>query len=265
MHIGVIGLGVVGEAVAYGLASIGHKVVGHDPKNDTRLEQVLDCELVYVCVPTPSNPDGGCNTGVVESVVAELQAQGYAGVIAIKSTVIVGTTERLIQAHNNPRICFVPEFLRERCAVSDFIDEHDLLVVGTREDAVFDAIVTSHGELPKQVARLAPGEAEFCKYYNNVYNAHLITLANSMYEICKHQGLDYDAVRRALSRRAHISRQYLDCNDNLRGFAGVCLPKDLRALNRHQAELGLSLKLFQCLLDENERFGVSVLPGMRTH
>ena len=264
MNIGVVGIGIVGEAVAFGLSSIGHEVVEHDIRFDTKLEDVLGCDIVYLCVPTPSKEDGGCDTSIIEQVVADLHKHQYAGIIAVKSTVIVGTTERLIKQYGNDRICFVPEFLRERCAIADFTENQDLLVVGTRNGGVFDAVVRSHGELPKHARRLSPGEAELCKYYSNIYNAHLIVLANAMFEICEKLGLNYNKVKGALTKRYHINGHYIDCSKNLRGFAGVCLPKDLKALNHMQEhELELGLKLFQCLLDENRRFGPSVLPNMR--
>ena len=264
MDIGIVGIGIVGEAVSFGLSTIGHNVLEHDTRFDTKLDDLAGCDVIYVCVPTPSNEDGSCDVSVVEEVVARLNELDYPGIIAIKSTVIIGTTDRLIKRYGNDRICFVPEFLRERCAIADFTENQDLLVIGTNNTEVFDAVARSHGDLPKYVRRLEPREAEICKYYSNIYNAHLIVLANSMYEICEKLGVSYAKVKNTLSKRYHISGHYLDCSKNLRGFAGACLPKDLMALNHYQnQEIGLDLKLFQCLLDENARFGCSVFPNMR--
>lgn len=264
MNIGIVGIGIVGEAVSFGLSSIGHNVIEHDIRFNTKLEDISGCDIVYLCVPTPSREDGSCDTSIVEEVVGRLHEMEYPGIIAIKSTVIVGTTERLIKQYDNNRICFVPEFLRERCAITDFTDNQDLLLIGTEENDVFEVIVQSHGDLPKHARRLAPSEAEICKYFSNIYNAHLIVLANTMYEICEKLNLNYTKVKGALSKRAHIDGQYLDCNKNLRGFSGVCLPKDLQALNHFQQnELDLPQKLFRCLMEENMRFGTTVLPNMR--
>lgn len=265
MKIGVVGSrGVVGEALMNGFKHLKHEVAGHDVTVEgSKLEHALDSEIVYICVPTPQADDGRCGTDIVEQVVADCAAADYQGIVAVKSTVIVGTTRRLIERHDNLRICFVPEFLRERCATADFINAQDLLVIGADEEEVSKKIADSHGWLPKQTRWLSPSEAEFIKYFNNIYNACLIGLANSFYEICQAEGLDYQKIKNVATLREHIGDHYLDCNEALRGFGGACLPKDLSALNAWQKDKGLGLKLFETLLEENRKFGATVLPGMR--
>ncbi len=256
INIGIIGIGNVGHAVSHGLQKVGNNVCVHDIKLNTKIEGVIDTELLYICVPTPSRKDGSCDVAIVEKVVEELHNHQYNGIIAIKSTVIVGTTQRLIEKYNNPNICFVPEFLRERCAIADFTENHDVLMIGTENQTVFDLVNKSHVNLPKQVVQLTPSEAELSKYFNNIYNANLIIFANTFYEICQHLGLNYHHVKEAVTKRSHINNKYLECSQNIRNFGGNCLPKDLRALNVFQRkELRANLNLLQCLLDENEKFG----------
>ena len=107
MKIGIVGLGVVGSAVKYGLEKLGHNVLSHDIALGTSIEDLLGSQIVFLCVPTPSNDDGSCNTSIVKEVIDELHKLEYSGIIAIKSTVSPGTTQSLIQKHNNNRICFV--------------------------------------------------------------------------------------------------------------------------------------------------------------
>ena len=76
-------------------------------------------------------------------------------------------------------------------------------------------------------------------------------------------GVDYTNVKNSIVNRKHIMDQYLDCNENFRGFGGVCLPKDTRALNRLAKELKTNSKFFHTILKENERYDTTVFDGMR--
>ena len=77
-----------------------------------------------------------------------------------------GTTDYLAEK-TGLKICFVPEFLRERCAISDFIDNHDLCVIGCHSQKTYDLIKSVHGSLPDEFVRCTPTEAELIKYFNN--------------------------------------------------------------------------------------------------
>lgn len=265
MKIGIIGLGIVGSAVKHGLEKLGHKVSVHDIKLDTRIEDVAETEIVYLCVPTPPDGDGKCDTTIIEAVTAELiEKHNYEGIIALKSTVAPGTTARLQEKHQNPKICHVPEFLRERVAISDFTDNHDLCVIGTQSAEVFERVKESHGYFPRRFVQLSPTEAEISKYFNNVYNAMLITFANAFYELCRnYEDVDYTRIKTAMVQRDHIYNKYLDCNENLRGFGGMCLPKDTSAIRALAAEMGLPIKLFEALVEDNKKYKTTVFEGMR--
>lgn len=119
MNIGIIGVGIVGSAIKFGFERLGHDVFYHDIKLNTSIKDVINCEICYICVPTPENEDGSCNISIVESVIDELVENNYRGIIAIKSTVIPGTTEKLISKYE--RLSFVPEFLREMEYLNDRI------------------------------------------------------------------------------------------------------------------------------------------------
>ena len=263
MKIGIIGVGAVGSAVKYGMEALGHKVKYHDTKYDTKIEDILDTEICYICVPTPLGKEGKCDTSIVESVIEELHYLKYNGIMAIKSTVIPGTTKNIKEKYNNHNICFVPEFLRERCAVADFCENHDLLVIGTDNKDVFNKVKKSHGKYPKLVKQVSETEAEFCKYFNNIYNATLITLANSFYEVCDKMNINYSNVKETIIHRNHINDVYLDCNENIRGFGGMCLPKDTSAIASLVEDLGLDIDFFKLIITENNKYKTTVFKGMR--
>ena len=77
MKIGIIGLGVVGSAVEYGMKRLGHKVFVHDTKLKTTISDILHTDICYICVPTPISDDGSCNVSIVESVIKDLNNVNY--------------------------------------------------------------------------------------------------------------------------------------------------------------------------------------------
>jgi UDPglucose 6-dehydrogenase len=262
MKVGIIGVGAVGSACKKGFELLGHTVTFHDPKFDTQVEDVVDTDIVYVCVPTPESDDGSCDLSIVRQTIYDLEKLAYAGVVALKSTSVPGTTEQLI-SETNLRLCFVPEFLRERSAVEDFVVNHELLAVGCHSSDIFEVVVASHGFFPKNKIMLTPTEAEVLKYYSNVFNATRIVFANSMYEICQKLGANYDKVKDTYLIRGTASPDYLDCNDKMRGYGGMCLPKDTKAIDSLIKKLGLDLQLFEAVDQDNKKFKRTVFPGMR--
>ncbi len=262
MDIGILGLGVVGSACKYGFEKLGHNVHVHDPKLNTKIENLLKSEIIYVCVPTLSLSDGSCDISIVEGCVKELQELKFNGIIAIKSTVKPTTTENLINK-TGMKICFVPEFLRERCAIVDFIENHDLLAIGTNSNDIYDKIVECHGKYPKAYAKLTPTEAELLKYYSNVFNAMKVIFANEIYEIANTVGANYSKIKEAFIKRGTTKDIYLDVNENFRGYGGPCLPKDTLALAAFVKELKLDLNLFETIDNENKKFKITVFDGMR--
>jgi nucleotide sugar dehydrogenase len=262
MKVGIIGLGVIGSACKYGFEKLGHDIKVHDIKFGTTIDEVIDTEINFICVPTPSLGNGSCDTNIVEMVVEELNSRGYNGIVAIKSTVPPTTTLKL-QEKTKIKLCFVPEFLRERCAISDFIENHDVLAVGTDDETVFQVVKKCHGNYPKNIVKMRPTEAELLKYYSNVFNAMKITFANEMYEICKKLNIDYSIIKDSFIKRGTTKDIYLDVNENFRGYAGVCLPKDTKALDFFVKSIGLDLKLFEIIDSENNKFKKTVFNGMR--
>lgn len=262
MKVGVIGVGAVGSACRKGFELLSHDVKVHDPKFGTKIDDVIDTDIVYVCVPTPEGADGQCDLSIVRQTIHDLERLAYAGVVALKSTSIPGTTETLA-SETNLRICFVPEFLRERSAVEDFVVNHDLLAVGCYSEDVFDVVVASHGFFPKNTVMMTPTEAEILKYYSNVFNSTRIVFANAMYEICQKLGADYEKVKNTYLIRGTASPDYLDCNERMRGYGGMCLPKDTKAIAALVKSLNLDLQLFDAVDKDNTKFKRTVFPGMR--
>lgn len=262
MLIGVVGLGVVGKACKAGFEKLGYTVKPHDINLNTSINDLLVTEICYICVPTPALSSGECDVSIVTSVVENLVNLKYSGVIAIKSTVTPGTTELLIERFGD-RIVFVPEFLKERSAEYDFIFNHNLLLIGTNNVNHSYLVQRSHGNLPKDVMRVSPTEAEMMKYYHNTFNATRIVFANIIYELCNRLNADYDKVKEAFLRNNNMPDEYLDVKPELRGYGGACLPKDVRAAQYMCDSNQLQYNFFKILDEENNKFKKTVFSGMR--
>jgi UDPglucose 6-dehydrogenase len=252
MKIGIIGVGMVGGTISHGFQRIGHEVIEHDIKRNTTLFSVLCAPVVFVCVPTPSALDRSCDTTLVEQVIERLAEYNYDGLIVIKSTVTPGTTDNLQKRYPFLELAFCPEFLREKTAYTDFIDYHDVCIIGARNDADYQLVKEAHGRLPRRFAHVTPLEAEFCKYFSNVFNALRVVFANEFYDVCKAAGADYTKIKDAVTKRTNIPDYYLECNENLRAFGGNCLPKDTAAFKHYARNKGIYGSIFDYIVDAND-------------
>lgn len=263
MKVGIIGCGVVGDATAKGLQILAHTVICHDPKLNTAIESVIDTDVVFICVPSPSLTDGSCDTRIVEQTVSELDKFGYAGIIAIKSTVVPGLTQKLIVQYKNLDICFVPEFLRERTALEDFVKNHKVLAVGCASDRAWHRVCEVHAWLPIHTVRMTPTEAEILKYYSNAIAAVKVTFANVMYEVCDKFNSNYNTILDTYLLREIDGSDYLQCASDMRGYGGMCLPKDINAMSNLCRQLELPFNLFETISHDNSQVKQTVFPGMR--
>jgi UDPglucose 6-dehydrogenase len=218
-------------------------------------------DIVYICVPTPSSADGSCDTSIVEKVVYELIPISQICAICIKSTVPPGTTRRLSEKYDIP-ISFVPEFLRERSAFYDFVNQ-EAVICGAANAAHESAIKHTHSKFSKVFHYITPTEAEIVKYYSNCFNAVRVVFANTMYEICNSVGAEYEAVKKAFISLGTAADMYMDVNDNFRGYSGPCLPKDMKAIIGLIKEKGIDLTMLAAADEDNLKFKATVPKGMR--
>jgi UDPglucose 6-dehydrogenase len=263
MRVGVVGCGVVGSAVADGMERSGHIVFRCDPKFGKTTKDLIEFmpDVVYICVPTPSASDGSCDTSIVEKVVYELIPISQVSAICVKSTVPPGTTRRLSEKYDIP-LSFVPEFLRERSAFHDFMNQ-EAVICGAANALHESRIQHSHTKFSDIFHYVTPTEAETIKYYSNCFNAIRVVFANTMYEICRVTNADYDKVKNAFMSLGTASDIYMDVNENFRGYSGPCLPKDMKAIIGLMKEKGINLRMFEAADEDNSKFKPTVPEGMR--
>lgn len=263
MKIGIVGLGIVGGACKFGFEKLGHTVFPHDLKYNTKLSDLLVSDVIFICVPTPVK-DGLCDTSIVESVVREIDQLSFTGIVAIKSTVIPGTTERLKSLYTKfSDLCFVPEFLRERSNEYDFVENHKLLAVGTDNNDTFEIVKTCHGEYPKYISKITPTQAELLKYYHNAFNALRVVFANEFYNISQFFGEDYTPIKQCLLKTSGLPDIYFDVNENMRGYSSICWNKDIPAIISFCKNNGIKIPLIETIVSANNNFKKTPFEGTR--
>jgi len=256
MRIGIIGLGVVGSAIFNGLSNYTKfDVKTYDIKTHSKFDWILNTDGVFVCVPTNPTIDGRCDLSAVEATLENLAADNYSGVIILKSTILPGSTERFLSQYKHLKICFVPEFLRQDSANIDFVSKDNALIVGTYSDEIYQLVCEIHKNIVGLSKKVSPTEAELVKYFCNTFNSTRIVFANAFYEVCQKLDANYDNVLAAAKLGPVYSYgDYLRCNENLRGFGGACLPKDIQAFDKLIDDLNLPIELFKTVIKDNEQF-----------
>lgn len=214
-------------------------------------EEALKSDLHLVCVPTPMRQESGeCNVSIVESVVREIASASPYAEIVIKSTVPVGTCERLAQ-ETKSRILFNPEFLTEANAFEDFVNLEYQIFGFT---STYKAFLTNLHDLYegskcfrkiKYYHKIGSQEAELVKLTRNCYLAVRLSFFNEIKQFCDKAGVDfYDVVTYAgLDKRVGAHYNKVPGPDGKPGFSKSCLPKDLNNLMFAMESVGVKPKV----------------------
>jgi UDPglucose 6-dehydrogenase len=253
--VGVIGVGVVGDALLLHLTQSGHSPRVYDPGRGLgSVEEINEAQTVFVCVPTPFDPQIGFDDGALEDAVSRLDGSK---IVIIKSTVLPGTTEAYQARYAQHCFLFNPEFLREASAREDFLHSDRQIIGYTAQSRHLSELVLSL--LPKAAyTRILPArEAEMAKYMANAFLALKVTFANEIYDLCTALDIEYEAVREAVAADARIGPSHLAVMDGgYRGYGGKCLPKDVKALLQLADRIGVPLRLMATA----DRVNASLLP-----
>lgn len=240
MKIGIIGLGFVGKATNL-LKSEGLEVLAYDilpelcnPK-DLKLEDLKDCELIFISVPTPMREDGSCYLKIVESVVKDLEKINFQHFVVLRSTVPVGTSDRL-------NLYFMPEFLTEKNYEQDFINNKEWIfgLKGDERDETFKKRIEKLFNLAFENKRIkynnlsfvSNSEAEMIKMFRNCFLATKIGFCNEIYQFCNKKNINYENVRKIACNDDRIlhSHSFVPGHDGKLGFGGTCFPKDVKSM-----------------------------------
>ena len=241
-RIGVIGRGFVGTAVEYGFSAqtgCDTELRSYD-KDTTKSTHTLEdtvnnSDVIFVSVPTPSNPDGSMHLGILESALDDI-AKVYNGeaIILIRSTVIPGTTRQLQKKYIKKfPIVFNPEFLTERSAKFDFINQSRFILGGEKihTKKVAELYKWRFGDSVPCIETNFE-TAEMIKYMNNCFFATKVSFLNEMYQVAQECGVDWNTAIDGFVRDGRIGHSHLSVPgpDGKFGFGGSCFPKDVLAM-----------------------------------
>ena len=240
--IGIVGNGFVGSAVRYGFSpNVGVdaevKVYDKDPNKSTHmLRDVVDSDVIFLSVPTPSNSDGSMNVDIVDSVLGDISQYAdlfEVGIILLRSTVTPGTTSNLQKKYPNLRIVFNPEFLTERSANFDFINQSRFIFGGSSDDVIeVSELFRERFGSTLSIIETNYETAEMIKYMTNTFFATKISFLNDMKLLADKCGVIWKDAIEGFVRDGRVGHSHLDVpgHDGKYGFGGSCFPKDIQAL-----------------------------------
>lgn len=252
-NIGIIGKGFVGSAVAHGFSSAcGYdgviRVYDSNPMLSTHSldETINESNFLFVSVPTPSNTNGSVNLDILYNCINDIQCNlnGNNPVILIRSTVVPGTTQALSDKFPDLNIVFNPEFLTERSANFDFINQARFVLGGdsSSTNVVAELFRDRFGsQIP--IIETTYETAELIKYMCNTYFATKISFLNEMKLIADQVNVNWDDAMNGFLSDGRIGHSHTNIpgHDGKKGFGGSCFPKDVQAIIHYAKSLNIDL------------------------
>ncbi|AEH25425.1 UDP-glucose dehydrogenase family protein [Pyrococcus yayanosii] len=307
MKVSVVGSGYVGLVTGMGFVKLGNEVIFVDvderkvkminnaepPIYEKGLEElmkefrgkyratkdyheaVLNSDVTFIAVGTPSREDGSIDLKYVESAAKAigeaLKEKDSYHVIVVKSTVLPGTTEEvvkpLIEDHSGKKafrdfgLAMNPEFLREGVALRDFLNP-DRVVIGVQDERTKQVLEKLYKPIkaPKLITDIKT--AEMIKYASNAFLATKISFANEIGNICKKLGIDSWKVFEGVGLDHRISPHFFRTGI---GWGGSCFPKDVKALIKKAEEIGEEPLILKAVLEVNERQPLRLIELLKKH
>jgi len=227
-------------------------------------EDFKDLDLVVICVPTPSNKDGSCDTSIVEESIAWLSKMGYSGVLLIKSTTAPSELNRLKKKYPKTRLVFSPEYMGESKYFTPFWkypDPEDArshtwqTFGGDRKDTeVCVEIFKRRMGVDTQFFQTDIVTAGLAKYIENSFFAMKVTFVNEWYDIAKNLGADWNELRELWLADPRINRNHTLVFPKDRGYGGKCYPKDIKAIIHDSTKQGYKPELMASIDKINNKF-----------
>jgi UDPglucose 6-dehydrogenase len=296
--IGVFGAGYVGLVTGTGFAALGHDVTiceivrervddlraGRLPIYEPGLEEVFEqnrdrlqfttvpeeaaegADAVFVCVGTPATYSGDADLSAVWTVLDDLEGIASRPVLVMKSTVPVGTGEKVrtaLDTRGLNDVAYVsnPEFLAEGSAIQDFMNP-DRIVIGSDDEAAGDVVEELHAGLEAPVVRMDVPSAEMVKLAANAFLATRISFINEIANVCELVGADVEEVARGVGLDHRLGPHFLRAGI---GFGGSCFPKDVSFLKLLAGNSGYHFQLVNAVIEVNELQKRRVVSKLQKH
>src|SRR2546425_968706 len=282
--IGVFGAGWVGLVTGGCFAELGHDVIVRDvvperiallaagrlPFHEPDLEDVLarnrehirytldaedlaEANVLFICVQTPPTYSGDADLSFVWTALDDLPRVERRQILVMKSTVPVGTGEKVraaLEARGLTDVGYVsnPEFLSEGRAVRDFL-EPDRIVIGAFADEDGAAVEALYGGIDTPVVGTDVPSAEMIKLAANAFLMTRISFINEIANVCEAVGADVVEVARGVGLDKRLGPHFLRAGI---GYGGSCFPKDSLALKQLASNSGYHFQLLSAVIEVNE-------------
>lgn len=261
-NIGIIGKGFVGSAVESGFSnheSFNYEIKIFDKQKELSthtLEQTVnESDILFVSVPTPSNSDGSLNIDILTECLSDIsKIKKNDNIILLRSTITPGTSRMLSKKFTNLKIVFNPEFLTEKNAKYDFVNQARIVLGGEKK-------LTNKVKLFYQkrfgndikVIQTDYETAEMIKYMNNCFLATKVSFLNEMKILADKSNVDWKTAITGfkLDQRVGSSHNDVPGHDQRLGFGGSCFPKDVQALIFFAKSLNIDLNVLRGAWETN--------------
>lgn len=252
IKISIIGIGMVGGALRrYFENKENCQLFLYDKKGIGSLEEVNTANFIYLCLPTPTKKNIGCDISTLEEAIQQIQGEK---IIIIKSTILPGTTNMFQKKYSQHKFLFNPEFLTEETADQDMVYPDRQIIGYTEKSYTVAKDVLQQLPLAPFERILTAKEAEMVKYFGNTWFSVKVVFANQMYDLCKKIGINYDIVMESSAADKRIGRTHLQVfHKGFRGYGGFCLPKDIQALIKFADDNTVDLKLHKIVEEINRK------------
>ena len=234
-----------------------------------------DCEICFIAVPTQSASTGEADLkhvySAADTIIEFIKKETL---VVIKSTVPVGTTEKIkiyiekgLESKNVGFTCdvaFNPEFLKEGCAISDFM-KPDRIILGSSNASSIEKLKEAYNPFTinhDRILSMKPNSAEMTKYAANVMLACRISLMNEFANFCEKVGANIHDVRVGIGSDHRIGYQFLYAGA---GFGGSCFPKDLRALKSMMKDCHLPAYMLEAIEKVNDDQKQILVKKLKNH
>jgi UDPglucose 6-dehydrogenase len=283
LTIGIVGNGFVGQATSL-FQNQNFNVITYDidptkciPVGTTLYDIKNQCDIIFICVPTPMNIDGSCYTGIVSKCIEDIRNTKYDRSPADYPYIVVRSTVPPETCHNLG-VYHMPEFLTEKNWKQDFYNterwiigsnhiHQDINICKESEDFdcqqeydfrtyihyLFDSAKSENKIASNNITFVNTVESEMIKYTRNAFLAMKVSFCNEIYEMCNKLGISYNNIKELFpDHRITTSHTDVPGHDGHRGYGGTCLPKDTRALAVEMRNRGIIPYILEASLNRNE-------------
>ena len=254
--VGIIGYGFVGESQAFAFAPIADvKIFDIDTKKATHtLDEVLNQDFIFVCLPTPMKQNGEQDLSYIENFFGGIGLHNTDAIFILKSTVLPSTTKQLSERYPF-NIVFSPEFLTEKNAKLDMLTQSRIILGGyidltLKVQSLFEARFGN-----KHYILTDSTSAEVIKYMSNNFLSVKVSFVNEYYDLVEKLGADWGKVIEGFVSDPRIGNSHTQTpgHDGKRGFGGTCFPKDINAIIQFSKGVGIEMNTLSSAWKTNLR------------